>query len=182
MAPRDKDQFDDLLDGALKHYVEVEPRAGLEGRVLARLAAAGRQSRGWTRLAWGFAVAASVCAAVVIAVFMRSPHSQQVISVHQVTASSDSAHQNLVPIPHKPRRTAVPHFTAKSELAKVLPRRSEFPSRRPLSEQETMLVEYVDRYPQDAILVAKEQDEFQKRVEQAEREIEARSTSDQQER
>ena len=36
MEPRGRDQFEDLLDGALKQYGNVEPRPGLEGRVLAR--------------------------------------------------------------------------------------------------------------------------------------------------
>ena len=33
-----------------------------------------------------------------------------------------------------------------------------------------MLVEYVEHYPKEAMLIAKEQDEFQKKVEQAQKE------------
>src|SRR6185437_926106 len=59
---QNRDQFDDVLDSALKRYGDVEPRAGLEGRVLARLTEA--QVRRHT--GWGWALGAAAVACLVI--------------------------------------------------------------------------------------------------------------------
>jgi len=51
----------------------------------------------------------------------------------------------------------------------------QFPSPRPMGEQELLLREYVERYPDEAILMAKQQDKFQAAVEQAEQELQRSS-------
>ncbi len=48
MEFRDKERLDQWLDDALKQYGEAEPRAGLEGRVLAKVRTAAESStRAW---------------------------------------------------------------------------------------------------------------------------------------
>lgn len=185
MGSHDRDQFDDLLDGALKRYVTFEPRTGLEGRVLARLAAADRQPKWWMRRGWGLEVAGSICAAIVVLALLRSPRPHQPVAAHRRSApnaETATRQSRAAGDDHAARTTTSRRPEAAPLLAKKRRQPREFPTRRPLSAQETMLVEYVQRYPKDAILVAKEQDEFQKRVEQAEKEIDAGSSSDQEER
>ncbi len=185
MEPRDRDQFDPLLDGALRQYGSVEPRTGLEGRVLANLAAeAGRpQNRAW----WVWALAGTGIAVLVVGIWFghrsgvsprtevdrRAPHEVIIPSTPLPVEQEVSKHRGLRPNrSHRPRSVTVAEG----------PKLQQFPSPRPRSEQEMMLVEYVERYPQEAILIANEQDEFQEAIMQAERDIEKGSSSDQQKR
>jgi hypothetical protein len=50
------DEFDNILDEALAEYREAEPLAGLEGRVLRRLAEPVQRRRAW----WGWSFAAGL--------------------------------------------------------------------------------------------------------------------------
>jgi len=54
------DEFDNILDDALAEYREAEPLAGLEGRVLRRLAEPTRRRRAW----WGWSLAAGLAMAL----------------------------------------------------------------------------------------------------------------------
>ena len=164
MAPHDKDQYDDVIDGALKQYGEVEPRAGLEGRVLARLAAVNQQSHLWNRWTWGIAVAISVCTVVVVLALMRPPHAQErPVAVQQPTVMNSKVAQDMrMPAPAK-RRTTRARRHKQAELAEAR-RPSEFPSPHPLSEQERLLKSYVTTSPQEAALVANEQAERDKEL------------------
>jgi hypothetical protein len=67
------------------------------------------------------------------------------------------------------------------EVAKE-PRLSQFPSPRPLSEQEQLLVRYVTESPDEAVLVAKEQAERQKELEELIGNESSKADSDQIER
>lgn len=170
MGPNEKDPFDDLLEGALRRYSEVEPRAGLEGRILARLATSPCPSR--IRWAWAMAL---VTVAVIVSVWfgtsgrgayrrnvavnivpgLTTPHAHP--SPPHQTLSSPKTH------PHRRRPSATVALAREPAL-------QQFPSPRPMTEQELMLVEYVEHYPKEATIIAKEQDEFQKKVEQAQKE------------
>jgi hypothetical protein len=188
MESHDRDQFDDLLDGAVRHYGNVEPRAGLEGRVLARLAAEAirRQNRAWWMWAVGGASIALLAVGIWIGIGRHKPNTPEVAvrpnvpeEAAQRTAAVKKPAELQKPLGNRVRpRRSEPVITARN----AEPRLAQFPSPRSISEQEMMLVEYVDQYPQEAILIAKEQDEFQKKVAQAEREIENGSSSDQQEK
>ncbi len=152
MEPNDK--LDQWLDQALDQYSKVELRAGLEMRVMASVAAE-RERRAKQRIwAWSFA-AASVCAAIVIVLCLggaaRREYSQSAEqrsqSVKAVTrepepsTSSRARHQEAeVQIAkHAPRRTR----RSRVELvSKALPKADQFPSPRPLSEQEKLLLSY----------------------------------------
>jgi hypothetical protein len=166
-----RDQFDDLLDGALKQYGTVEPRTGLEGRVLARLAAS--PSPPHIRWAWAMAVVTAVV--VILSVWIgtsrpRAYHQKVAVKIaprlttpHTPPSPSQQTLSNPRSHPRRSRPSATVALAAEPAL-------QHFPSPRPMSEQELMLVEYVEHYPKEAILIAKEQEEFQKRVEQAEKE------------
>src|SRR3954468_1725720 len=61
---RQEKRIDELLDAGLAGYSDVEPRAGLEGRILTRLSsvAAEPEQKTWLRWwpAWGLALAAAI--------------------------------------------------------------------------------------------------------------------------
>jgi hypothetical protein len=68
----------------------------------------------------------------------------------------------------KPRtKSARPgtEIAAETATAKPAPRLGQFPSQRPLSEQEELLVRYVRESPQEAVLVARAQAEREKELE-----------------
>lgn len=60
---RDDEFLDNLIDGALESYVESEPRAGLEYRLLAR-ASSQALARAW-RPAWAWAAALGIALAAI---------------------------------------------------------------------------------------------------------------------
>lgn len=160
MAPHDKDQFDDLLDAALKRYGEVEPRAGLERRVLATLA---RESHtNWLR-PWTWASAAAFACLLTVVVWIGLVGRKQPPHISAPAAKVSTKENRLetaeVP-PHidKTRRTGK-HEVRKIrvQLANTTPRLEQFPSPRPLSEQEKLLVAYASEYPKQAAEVAQEQ-------------------------
>jgi hypothetical protein len=167
MGPEDKDQFDDLLDGVLKRYGTVEPRVGLEGRILANLACADRQPRlGSYWVAWGFPIAGTLGMATVLLFLMRTPHfHQQPVAVHPPSAATQTGSQNTATAAHKPHRSSMRRPTLQPELANVDRRPSVFPSPHPLTEQERLLKAYVNNSPQEAALVAHEQAEREKELE-----------------
>ena len=70
------DDLDDLLDIALSTYTPVSARAGLEGRIWARLAAAAQQPPRalWPAPLWNWAAGAALAAAVLLALVFFWPH------------------------------------------------------------------------------------------------------------
>jgi hypothetical protein len=172
MERRDRDQFDQLLDGALQQYGNVEPRVGLEGRVLANLKAQNRfvPHRRWASV---FAITAGICAvSLIVGVVATRHHSGKPIeSVSRPPAVASSASTDLAmetSVREKPRtKSARPgtEIAAETATAKPSPRLSQFPSQRPLSEQEELLVRYVRESPQEAVLVARAQAEREKELE-----------------
>lgn len=160
MAPHDKDQFDDLLDAALKRYGDVQPRPGLEGRVLARLA---QESHTNWRRPWAWASAAVFACLLTVVVWIglvgrkQPPH----IGAHaaKVTTKESRLQTAEVPLHIDKTRSTGKHEVRKIPLglANTTPRLEQFPSPRPLSEQEKLLVAYASEYPKQAAEVAQEQ-------------------------
>ncbi len=65
MADRKQDELDRMLDAALAKYAAVEPRTGLEDRILANLRA--ERTRVPDRAWWRWSVAGALAAVVVVA-------------------------------------------------------------------------------------------------------------------
>jgi|SRR5579864_320621 len=162
-----KDRLDLWLDGALQQYGSVEPRAGLERCILANLELAAqdrRSSRGWW---WVFATAALMaCLAVAVWVGIDLHHATKKTvatanpaNAGATTKGSQSAPPQVAALPHHVKR----HFMRNIEAAKE-PRLEQFPSARPLSEQEQLLSRYVREFPEQAVLVAQAQTESQKEL------------------
>lgn len=135
------DDLDRELDAALASYADVEPRAGLEQRVLARLER-GERSRGW--FTWALAIPA--LAALIIAVWWARP--TEVPAPPPVIAAR---------IPFVKRETpVVPTVTRhrRRPAAGELPKLAVFPSPSPLSEQERLLLAYVNRVGTQSVATA----------------------------
>lgn len=158
--------LDRKLDAALARYTAVEPRAGLEARVLANLSA--ERGRTSERTWWRLGIAATVAAVIVVSIVLtlRSDKSspQQVVqhpsstpqrptqSSSQIVANDE--HGNAGSVIRPARREAHHAQAAPVAMAASSPKLEVFPSPQPLSEQEKLLLSYARRDPDRAALLA----------------------------
>jgi hypothetical protein len=174
MADRKRDELDSTLDAALAKYAAVEPRAGLEGRVLANLRAGGGRAaqRWWWR--WSVASAAVAITAVLIVAttlaWRSGKPSPPALANHSSTMPHAAKHPTTPVVANgrenqvrgnraRPQqRVATRRTTAhrpQSIVASAPPKLDRFPSPQPLSEQEKILASYVEKYPEEAVLLAR---------------------------
>ena len=165
---RTTDELDRILDTALARYAAVEPRAGLEERVLAHLRSEPRSAlrRVWLQWALVGAVAATALVAVLAWRSSRVPH--PVIANHSPATIQRPSIQKPKPAPHTTdaalakaasmRRPAVRRAPASTAVAH--PKLDQFPSPQPLSAEEIALAKYVENFPKEARLVAQAQEDF----------------------
>jgi hypothetical protein len=164
-------EFDRELDALLALYAAVEPRAGLEARILANLQA--EQARVPNPVWWRWSLA-TLAAVVVITLALawrtgkpwypmnasRSPISEaSKVPERPVAPHAGVAGQNA------PKPGFGPHYLrpAPTRPTKTPPRLDQFPSAQPLSEQEKILARYVMRFPHQAVLIARVSSEELKR-------------------
>jgi hypothetical protein len=172
MADRKQDELDSRLDAALAKYAAVEPRAGLENRVLSNLRA--ERSPVPDRAWWRWSVAGALIAVVVVALavaWRSGKPSHPVASNHSSTAPQVSkepaaprvatggekqtrGNQDRSPELAVVRRPTIDRAPPKAVTA-ALPKLDQFPSPRPLSEQEKILASYIEQYPERAVLLAR---------------------------
>jgi len=167
MTDEKQKELDRELDTALAKYAAVEPRVGLEERVLASLRAG--QAQVPERVWWRWSVAGALAAIIVVALALASrssrPHAPVIANHHPAPAASvepsgTRASSSGSAIPRTPVRPP-----RKAEMA-ANPRLDQFPSPRALSEQEKLLVRYVREFPEEAVLIAQAQAESEKEIEQ----------------
>jgi hypothetical protein len=160
----ENDGLDDELDRALARYAAVEPRSGLEERILANLRAQPQQARvcvGW-RWPWAGAVAVVVLVlALSLSWRIGKPHLGKATDQRVTQNGRDAQSANSARQPHLPARalpsvnTAAAHRSRPSTATvRSGPQLEQFPSPQPLSEQEKILARYVATYPEHAALVA----------------------------
>jgi hypothetical protein len=156
------DALDRELDAALARYAAVEPRAGLETRVLAHLEAERELSS--AHAPWGWPQVTALVAAVVIVVAMsvwifRKP--AQAVRHLPATQQNAQVGENSGTATRKPptlvatRKTSGhgPHHVQR--VVTAVPKLEVFPSPQPLSEQEQLLANYIAQYPEHALQVAR---------------------------
>jgi len=147
------EELDRLLDAALKQYAAVQPREGLEGRILARMRSetAESASHAWWR--WLTAAAAVAALALIIIMALR-PHATQQPMIAQHPAVALPAAK--LAASSQPRK-AVQRPTRRGHAVADIrgPKLDQFPSPQPLSDQEKLLASYVAVYPKQAALLAK---------------------------
>ena len=142
MDDKGKRFVDDLLDASLRHYASAAPRLGLETRVLAGVRARQQAAR-WHRVwAWGVGLAA-VAAMVAMLVIYRprqQPERLPAIANRPANISAPAVARAIPrvqpPLPYRPVRPAAP--------SRVDTRPQQFPTPRPLSEQEKLLLVYAE--------------------------------------
>jgi hypothetical protein len=155
--------LDRALDAALAEYADVEPRAGLEDRILANLSAQERKSA--APIWWRWVAIGAVAVLVAVVALSFSSKRRELVSTpmpvtHEsekqtpvLSATTDShpaiKHAASVPAVSKNR----PHHA--TLVATSAPRLQQFPSPQPLSDQEKMLADYVAQFEQQAILIAR---------------------------
>ena len=121
------DELDRVLDAALHDYSNVEPRAGLEQRVLRRMQVPARRS-------WWLAM---VLAAAILMVVIGTRHTEV------ATLSLHSPPQPSAPM------VAIAK-TAATEKPRGLPHLDRFPQPEPLNPEELALVRFIQARPDQA--------------------------------
>lgn len=167
MADGKQNELDRELDAALAKYTAVDPRVGLEQRVLAALRAdqAVREQLWWRWIVAG-ALAAVVVVALAVAWRSGRPHAPVIANHHPpATPSVQQSGTRIASNSGAIRRAPVRRSQPKVDKA-ANPKLDQFPSPRPLSEQEQLLVRYVHEFPEEAVLIAKAQAESEKEIEQ----------------
>ena len=168
MADQEKDrQIDGMLDSLLANYSSAKPRPGLETRILANLrdAESREASRGWWKLKWLWAGAA-VVAAIIAGVILLGGHRKEKapVVVHELPAPAHP--QPLQPQPKPPEITpemATKQREHRSHRAAMIPaaqdsglkpglRPANFPTPFPLSEQERLMLAYLNNTPHQEVI------------------------------
>jgi len=176
MEPMDQErELDRWLDTALTTRGRIEPRAGLEKRVLARLSAESHFAKPhWLRWGWIlFATATTLWLVVWLAWTQLSipvaPVAKSLPSPANASGTAPAARLSGVQATHPRNLADVRRLNAKSGAGasqRISPARSEtFPSPCPLSEQEELLARYVRDFPERAVQVARAQTELRKQDE-----------------
>jgi hypothetical protein len=162
---RDRDPLDCEIDAALGKLAAIEPRSGIEQRILANLRAEQKQAslRPWWR--WPALSAISV-AVIVAALLLASKFAQPApnLAAHHVptvtlpTAGKTTSRAGnldgatLAATTFRKRPRAAHHRENENASA---PKLDVFPSPQPLSEQERILLAYVAQHRQQAVLIAR---------------------------
>lgn len=177
-----EDELDRRLDAALASYAKVDPRPGLDERILANLRSEPVVAHAW----WHWGLAAAVAAIlIVLALSLRSDRLHPTVANHPVDdhpmsdrPMSDRPQKNLSPPNPAPEvqqasdgdsdlaRQPTPRPVLKARALRhetevpKNPKLDQFPSPRPLSPEEIALAQYVRNFPKDAQLIAESQRQF----------------------
>jgi hypothetical protein len=141
MDDREKKFVDELVAASLRRYAGAEARPGLEERVLA--GARARQQSEWRRRTWTWALGMAGATAIVVLLMIYWPRQQpaplpvtaKAPARVSAPAIAQAASPVQLPVPHKAQHQTSPQ--------RVDTRPQQFPTPRPLSQQEKLLVEYV---------------------------------------
>jgi hypothetical protein len=141
MDDKEKRFVNDLLEASLRKFAGVEPRSGLENRILAGVRA--RQQDARRRTVWAWAAAMACVVAIVGFVALRGGHRQpapQPVIAKYPTSNHAPIVATTVPPMNFPRPQRTQHHP---QPRAVDWRPQQFPTPRPLSEQEKLLLLYV---------------------------------------
>lgn len=163
-----RDALDRTLDAALAKYAAAEPRAGLESRILAQLQSEQRTIPTHSWWQWGAAGAIAAIFIIVASLAWKSSKPGKIVvqqhrsaPIELVAPSTTLAVNSGLPTARR-LRTRPGRIKARrgssSALVSDEPKLDQFPSPRPLSQQEKLALEYVEKSPEEAALVARAQE------------------------
>jgi hypothetical protein len=169
---RKRTPLDDQLDDALAKYAAVEPRTGLEARILANLRTHENSSVGVNRWHWAVTLAAALL--VVSFLIWRVERYRPEPLVHhrensppqtQIRIATKDTERNTLPkvVSKSPFRHARKGTSTAHVVVEKQPKLDQFPSPRPLTEQEKLLAEYVAQFQEEAVVVARARAEVLRR-------------------
>ena len=162
----DRDKFlDELLDRSLSNHVKAEPLMGLEQRILAKLAHEQAEPVPSFSLSWRWAgVMATVVLVGVMAWVVNRDGRQS--TQPQTTPQTQQA---ISPAPYRPLQAASAPVANKvpikqklltKETASVDSWSEVFPTPSPLTEQERLLLQYLQKTPNKEIVANAKPDEL----------------------
>jgi len=197
MADGKQDELDRILDAALAKYASAEPREGIEGRVLANLRAERKRLTKPTRWRWSVIAALAAVIVVALALASRSDKMFRPVVANRLPTRTPSVERpgprvvaktganNVHPQASSPAIRQATHRARHKVVEPGNPKLDQFPSRQQLSEQELALARYVREFPQEATLIARAQEEYEKEIQEKMKDAYSEtefSNSDQQER
>ncbi|HEV2990251.1 MAG TPA: hypothetical protein VG759_17535 [Candidatus Angelobacter sp.] len=163
MAEQEKDRnLDLLLDSLLDSYSDVEPRPGLETRVIANLRDQAGKKKSWLwRWAWIWAgsATAAVAALVFIIVLSERPIEPPRPPVAYVVSPSVDRSASAVTQRLYVAKKAIQPRHQEPVVAVVDRRPDRFPTPAPLSDQEKLLLRYLARTSRQEIIAQSHPDE-----------------------
>lgn len=166
-------ELDRTLDAALAKYTAVEPREGIEQRILARLRSDPQTAAGaWWR--WGVAGTLAAIIAVAATLATRSDRTTKAVvlshpsvtSTGQLTATEKPAKQATKRAGIHSARVRIARWRPQLEETDAAnPKLDQFPSPHPLTEQEKLALDYVREFPDEATLIARAQTNLERQEE-----------------
>lgn len=162
MADQEK-QLDQLLDSLLADYSDIEPRPGLETRLLANLRANALPAEPSGRRIWRWVVAgtgASVLAVVLLVIYsLRIPNPLELPKI-QVADTPSAPAIPVFDVPRLPQKKwRMQQSKTPGPVAAAGFRQEVFPTPSPLSQQEKLLLRYLTVTPQDEVVAHSHSDE-----------------------
>jgi hypothetical protein len=171
------DEWDRKLDAALAKYTAVEPRAGLESRILANLRAKREEMphHAWWQWSWAVAAAVFITGALFVWRSVGPSHpqiakqpaaaQQESVKPTRQLASNQTADNRAGSKPGLAHKSGViSRRPSNPAVAEAYPKLDVFPSPQPLSDEELALAQYVRNFPSDAKSVAQAQEATEKEV------------------
>jgi hypothetical protein len=164
MEPKNQENLHRWLDKALVEYGNTEPRPGLESRVLANLSAERERITARQGRFWALTLTATA-AVIILAVWMESepalrtkiPTPMRTASEQQGGSKQRAVETAKPDVLQQSRKTASPpvdrNRTGHSFEAAAAPKLDRFPSSQPLSEQERLLLAYLNQTPKQEVML-----------------------------
>lgn len=163
MCHENDHKLDEMLDAMLSAYSSVEPRPGLETRIVASVKEQAAKSTATWGFRWTWAVAA-LATALVIAVYVSRiqthrmepqvatrPQPENSAPVWSIRSSPPPKITESHPSTRR-QGTQTARLTRPSADHVISIKQDVFPSPSPLSEQEKLLLRYLTRTPRDELI------------------------------
>ena len=154
------EKFDGLLNDSLKELRDAEPRAGLEGRVLAGVRGAPLKQKIWR---WQWAAVAAMVTLIVLGLAVRRAAKNDVVEIHPgrtvpemlkaLPPPKDAQNRGIMalgPVAGPTKRFKRPGIPVAPPVQRVqsASARVPFPAPAPLNEEEKALVLLAQNHPQ----------------------------------